>query len=399
MIHKFSRNIVVLLLLLVATAGLYYFANKPDKGATPLRPTIEKTGAGTVVDYGEMSDRLHNAVSEGLATAGLTIADNKKSLREISRQGVEGFIRWHTWQIQVAAADDMTPEKIRQLLNATVVHSGGKIFESQPDYYQGVRVVRMDIGFQDSLAGEPLTIITDRLYISSSTKSPPPSRPNTTGTPMAIIIDDFGYQSGPIEVFAAINRPLTFSVLPYQPFSVEAATRAISSGHQAMLHLPMEPLSIPDQVEKNMITVQMSDAEIQEITNRSIHTLPGVIGVNNHQGSRATADRRVMRAALTVIQANQLFFVDSHTSGQTIAVDVARQMGIRAGENDLFIDNSSDVSTIKNQLRAAQHMAFKYGSVTVIGHARPNTAIALREMIPELESNGIRLVFVSQLVK
>jgi polysaccharide deacetylase 2 family uncharacterized protein YibQ len=400
MTKKPSKTAVVLLLLIVATAGLYYYiAHKPNKGAAPPRPTIERTGAGTIADYSEVSGRLHTTVHDALLATGLIIGDTKEGLREISRQGVEGLIRWHTWQIQLVVGDDMTPDKIQQLLNGTVTKAGGEIFGSQPDIYQGAPVIRMDIGFRDNLAGEPLTIVTDRLYISKNKKNLPTFRSDTAGTPMAIIIDDFGYQSEPIELFAAINHPFTFSVLPNQPFSKEAAARALSSGHQAMLHLPMEPLSIPEQVEKDMITVKMTDAEIQEITNRAIHTLPGVIGVNNHQGSRATADRRVMRAALMTIKANQLFFVDSHTSGQTIAVDVARGMGIQAAENDLFIDNSSDISAIKTQLRAAQRTALKYGSVTVIGHARSNTATALREMIPELEANGIRLVFVSQLVK
>ena len=73
-------------------------------------------------------------------------------------------------------------------------------------------------------------------------------------------------------------------------------------------------------------------------------------------------------------------------------------MGIRTGENELFLDNSSDVDLIKKQLRKAVDMAQKNGSVTVIGHARPNTVIAVREMIQEIENAGIRLVYANQLL-
>ena len=143
----------------------------------------------------------------------------------------------------------------------------------------------------------------------------------------------------------------------------------------------------------------MSDQEIQQAVTKAIQSIPGVIGVNNHQGSRATADRRVMKDVLSVIRANNLFFVDSRTNSQSVAFDMSRQMGLHTGENELFIDNLSDVEAIKNQIRSAMHMALAHGTVTVIGHARMNTAIAVREMIPEIEAAGIKLVFESELVK
>ncbi|MBP2640200.1 MAG: protein of unknown function YibQ [Firmicutes bacterium] len=405
-----SRKLTVLLLLFIVTAGLYYYiSHKPEQGSKPLPPSIEKTSSGTVADYSEMSIKLHNAVDNGLSTNGIPVGEKKELQKETPRQGGEGLIRWRTWQTQVTAPQDKTPEKLRQLLQSSVARAGGEILAMQPDHYQGRSVTRMDIGFKEILAGDTLTIITDRLYIGSEKPSSPiqvppqtpalPVRPSGPGVSMAIIIDDFGYQTEPIEMFAAIDRPITFSVLPYKQYSRMAAERGAGSGHQVLLHLPMEPMTLPDQVEKDMITVQMTEAQIQDIVLRALQHTPEAIGVNNHQGSRATADRRVMQAALSVMRNNQLFFIDSRTSGQTVGMDMARQMVMRTGENDLFLDNSSDIGYIKNQLRTAQRMAAKNGSVTVIGHARTNTAMAIREMIPELEANGVRLVFVSQLVR
>lgn len=410
MAKKPSRTLTVLLLLVLVTAGLYYYAShKRDPGGKPLPPSIEKTGSGTVADYSEMSIKLHNAVDNGLSAHGIPVGEKKELKKETPRQGGEGLIRWRTWQTQVTAPQDKTPEKLRQLLQSGIVKAGGEILAMQPDHYQGRSVTRIDIGFKEVLAGDTLTIITDRLYIDSEKSSPPvqvspgtpslPVRPSGPGSSMAIIIDDFGYQAEPIEMFAAIDRPITFSVLPYKQYSRMAAERGAASGHQVLLHLPMEPMTLPDQVEKDMITVQMTDAQIQDIVLRALQYTPEAIGVNNHQGSRATSDRRVMQSALSVMRNQQVFFVDSRTSGQTVGMDIARQMGMRAGENELFLDNSSDIGYIKNQLRTAQRMALKNGSVTVIGHARTNTATAIREMIPELEANGVRLVFVSQLVR
>jgi len=143
----------------------------------------------------------------------------------------------------------------------------------------------------------------------------------------------------------------------------------------------------------------MSDSEIQEMTQKAIQSIPGLIGVNNHQGSRATADRRVMKVVLGELKGNSLFFFDSHTSSQSVGAETARQMGIRTEENQLFIDNTDEVSAVKAKLRTAQDMAIKYGSVIVIGHARMNTAMAVSEMVAELEAKGIQLVFLSQMLK
>jgi len=161
----------------------------------------------------------------------------------------------------------------------------------------------------------------------------------------------------------------------------------------------MEPLSQGAQSEELTVTVNMSDGAIQDMVQKAIQAVPGLMGVNNHQGSRATADRRVMKNVLSVLKTNNLFFVDSRTNSQSIAAETARQMGIQAGENELFLDNTDDVSAVKAKLRIAQEMAAKHGTVTVIGHARMNTAVAVREMVPELEAGGIQLVFVSQLLK
>lgn len=410
MAKKTSRKFTVLLLLIVVTAGLYYFAShKREQISKPLPPSIEKTSSGTVIDYSEMSIKLHKAVDNCLSSQGIQTGGKKEIVKENPRQGAEGLIRWRTWQTQVIASQDVTADKIQQLLKEPVVRAGGDVLGIQADHYQGRPVSRLDIGFKETLDKDTVTIITDRLYVSSDKETPPaqvspsapalPARPSGPGAPMAIVIDDFGYQADPIEMYAAIDRPITFSVLPYKQYSRMAAERGRSSGHQVLLHLPMEPMTLPEQVEKDMITVQMSDAQIQEIVSRALQYIPEAIGVNNHQGSRATSDRRVMQTVLSVLRSNQLFFVDSRTIGQTVGADTARQMGVRTGENELFLDNSSDVGYIKTQLRTAQRMALKNGSVIVIGHARVNTAIAIREMIPELEANGIRLVFVSQMVR
>lgn len=400
------KSILLILILALVMTALYIKFNQDSNQQTPPKHNIEKTGAGAVVDFTDASKKVHVAVDSILQKGEFSIEETKEITKEVPRNNIEGTIRWHTRQLLVTMPSETSLESMKQKLDKGIGNAGGQVLSSQPDTYQGIAVMRFDIGLKDKLAGEDITIISDRVYVTKEKPAIPKainkvekkSNGRVQGQ-MAIIIDDFGYNKESIAAFAAISRPITFAVIPYRPFSNEAAARGLSSGHQVILHLPMEPLSQGAQSEELTVSVNMSDGAIQDMVQRAIQTVPGLIGVNNHQGSRATADRRVMKNVLNVLKANNLFFVDSRTNSQSIAAETARQMGIQAGENELFLDNTDEVSAVKEKLRAAQQMAAKHGTVTVIGHARMNTAIAVREMIPELEENGIELVFVSQLLK
>ncbi|MDF2569883.1 MAG: Divergent polysaccharide deacetylase [Sporomusa sp.] len=400
---KKSNNFkwILALVAILAAVIFYQTGHQPEKSPPQPEPgyKLEKTGAGVVLDFTETAAKIHAAVDTGLANAKLSPKEIKESKREVPRKGVEGVIRWHTRSILVVLPEAGTSEALEKTLSPLAAKTGGKVIGTEPDQYNGAPAVRIDIGIKDTLNSEPLTLVTDRIYVVKD-KGVLPPKPKTEGKSgeMAIVIDDFGYTQGPIGGYIDMGRPITFAVLPYRQYSNEAASRALSAGHVVMLHLPLEPMSAAEGTEPTVITVSMTDEEIKQTVQKAISSIPGVKGVNNHQGSKATADRRVMKTVLGVIKSNNLFFIDSRTNGQTVAAEVSRQMGLRTGENELFIDNSSDVDLIKKQLRKAVDIAHKNGSVTVIGHARPNTVIAVREMIPEIEEAGIRLVYANQLL-
>lgn len=406
MAKRNNRAPWIVVLMVLITVILYFQipekSNQPPQGSQEpgSRYNLEKTGAGAIADFTASSRKIHNAVDGVISKAGLKVQDIKEFNKEIPRQQVEGTIRWHTRQIMINVPANTTGENIKQLVSSGVAGTGGEIVEAQPDNYQGLQVERLDIGLRDNLGGDEIKIITDRLYLyyegANASKSKPGSAAKAT---MALVIDDFGYSYEPIAAFAGINRPITFAVIPYRPHSNEAAARGVSSGHQVILHLPLEPLAAASQSEPITIGVAMSDAEIRETASKAIQSVPGIIGVNNHQGSRATADRRVMRQVLSVIKSNNLFFLDSRTNSQSVGVEVAGQIGVRSAANDIFLDNENEVTAVKRQIRTACDMALRDGSVIAIGHARMTTAEAVQSMIPEIENKGIKLVFVSEMVR
>jgi len=356
---------------------------------------VRKTGAGTIVDFSPATDRIHAGVDQVLQGKNLTPQRVQSAVREAPQRAIEATLRWHSRELEVKLPAGVAVDDISAALSQVTT-----VFEIAQDSYQGRAVTRIDVGLKDKVGNEPVSIITDRLYL---VLPPPPTKPaplpaTKTGK-MAIIIDDFGYSLEPIAAFTRLGRPITFSVLPNRPYTNLAATEALKAGLQVMVHLPMEPLNATQQQEPQVITTNLSDSEIRRLTREAIAQVPGAIGLNNHQGSRATSDERVMRNVLAVVKAHNMFFVDSRTFNTSVAYAMARQAGVKSGENDLFIDNSNKEEDIIKQLLAAAEIARETGQITVIGHARLTTAAAIKKAIPQLEAAGIKLVFVSDLLR
>lgn len=215
---------------------------------------------------------------------------------------------------------------------------------------------------------------------------------------LALVIDDWGYNSSAVDSFLQYPLPLTVAVLPYLAISQEVAERAAESGFEVILHQPMEALNSFMDIGKGGITSEMSSAEIEEQLHNNLAYLPMISGLNNHMGSKITADVKVMQEIMHVVKERGLYFLDSTTTPLSVIGQVAKEVGVPYAVNNLFIDNINEVEAIKTQLRLAMSMAKKNGSAIAIGHVRPDTAQALWDMIPEFAEGDIKLVVVSQVL-
>ena len=217
---------------------------------------------------------------------------------------------------------------------------------------------------------------------------------------VAIVIDDVGFEEGPALELAKAGLPLTFAVLPFQRYSQNLASRVKALGHEVILHLPMEPLAYPIRDPgEGAVGEDMSPAAISEVVRRDLDAVPGAVGVNNHMGSRATSDARIMRAVLEVVRQRGLYFLDSRTSAGTVGFDLARRMGIRAIERTVFLDDRREASYIEGQVRELLRRAREEGSAVGIGHADPVTVEALKRSSGLLRGDDIRLVPASELAE
>lgn len=215
---------------------------------------------------------------------------------------------------------------------------------------------------------------------------------------LAILLDDLGNDRKAAEAIFALHVPMTVSVLPSHEYSKEIAAAAKSHGCEVMLHLPMQSVA-NETPEGEELKPGLSPAEVEEMVNRMLEAVPQADGVNNHQGSQATANAALMSELMPVLRDAGVFYVDSRTTAATVAYDTAKQDGVKAAfRNVPFLDDVRDKTAVKRQLQIALRGAKEKGEAIAIGHPHPETLEALREMLPEAKKQGVRLVLVSDVV-
>jgi uncharacterized protein len=227
---------------------------------------------------------------------------------------------------------------------------------------------------------------------------PPHPHPVANGPRLAIILDDVGSDPSVIETIFALHYPLTLSVLPNHPRSAEIAAEAHRRGYEIMLHLPMESVA-NESAEPSELHPGMSSTQIGSTLNSMLSSVPDAVGVNNHQGSLATSNPQLMAELMQQLHARHLFFIDSRTTAATTAYEHAQSAGVpSAFRNVPFLDDVQEVGPIRRQLELAFKDAREKHEAIAIGHPHAETLRVLAELLPQAESQGIRLVHVSALV-
>ncbi len=215
---------------------------------------------------------------------------------------------------------------------------------------------------------------------------------------VAIIIDDFGNNLNHVDDFLEMDVPITLAVLPQLPYSGKISWRARQKGRQVMLHLPLENFAGIDP-GPGTINTSMDPVEVEKIFTANLDSVPGAVGFNNHEGSKATSDEELMEAIMSVASEKGLFFIDSVTASKSVAFNTARARGLSAGRRNIFLDNEDELEYICEQLRQLAETAQKEGRAIGIGHCRNNTRLAIEKMAPHFQDMGIRFVYASEVLQ
>ena len=216
---------------------------------------------------------------------------------------------------------------------------------------------------------------------------------------IAIIVDDWGYNSRGCEFFKKLQTPISISILPKLQFSSQTAKCAHKNNKEVMLHLPLEPHKFLEKYpDRYVILTSMDKEEIINLLKESFDSVPFSKGTNNHMGSKATEDVSFMRIIFDYLNSHNLFFVDSIVSGNSICEDLAKETHTPFVRRNIFLDNKANRSYIEGQFKQLANLAKKNGYAVGIGHDRPLTQQIILEQTKLLEEKGFKFVTISELI-
>ncbi|CAG7647974.1 divergent polysaccharide deacetylase family protein [Paenibacillus allorhizosphaerae] len=247
------------------------------------------------------------------------------------------------------------------------------------------------------MAGTTLCSSSLPLQVEASEPSEPTAKKR-----IAIVIDDFGNGMSGTEQMMQLPIPFAAAVMPFLPTTKKDAEEAHRLGKEVLVHMPMEPqVGKPEWLGPGAITTRLTDEEVRQRVEAAIADVPHAIGINNHMGSRVTADERVMRIVLTVCKEKKLFFLDSRTTNKSVIKKLASELGVPTTENDVFMDDVYTRSHILKQALVVQKHVKSNADTVVIGHVGPpgkHTADVLKQSIPTLQGLGGEFVPLSQMI-
>jgi polysaccharide deacetylase 2 family uncharacterized protein YibQ len=288
----------------------------------------------------------------------------------------------------VDTADELEPSltRLRDLVGADAVSRRGTDIIVERDGREPL-VVRTGVSAAAVLPASPLPA------------APAPARAPRTGGDIVLILDDIGFDHQQLSEAMAIDPNLNFAVLPNGSRSAESAETLTAHGFEILCHLPMEPDGFPRvSPGEGAILTSMSDEDIRGATRRNIAAVPHARGVNNHMGSRATSDRRVMRDVLEALPRGD-YFIDSKTGKGSVVGLTARAMNIPTASRDIFLDDVQSETAIRGQLAQLVARASTGTTALGIGHIYPVTVRVLAAEIPALRAQGYRFVRASHAVR
>lgn len=404
--HVVLLALVTILAVLAVAAGMFYAFGRSEKDIMDNKDSKEKKEVSLLDESIEAQRILDNIL---LKKTNWQLIEREHGENDVNVAGVNTSVKIAQRQLAVGVPASTDLQAAGSWLQEKAAAAGLVSISGKDSKYKDWDAYKVEIGIAVKAGSGKKQFVTDTVYFFHNSnlhgedndvkkvQEKPESR-KYSGK-LAVIVDDCGYDMSSVRTLLNTGLPLNFAVLPYKSYSSDVLEMIKSDGRVAMLHLPMEPMDRSAMSEgSSTICTDMSKDKILELTRKAINSLPGVSGVNNHQGSKATADSATMTTVLQELRNQDLFFVDSRTSSKSVARDKAVAMGVPTARNDIFLDNSSDVQAIRKQIYKAMDIAEKNGSAIAICHARPNTAKAWSMYAEEIKNTGIELVPITDLL-
>jgi len=402
--------VIGVLAFLAISCGLFYAVEKNSKDVVG---GGEKNKEGVkVVSLLDESIEAQRILDNILLTKNnWQLVEKKHGEEELGVEGSTSKVKIQHRDLGVGVPGETSLSGAGAWLKEKVEASGLVYINGRADKYRHYDAYRVEVGIKAKAGKGTQSFTTDTLWFFHNTNLQKQDK-DVKNLPfnsakelrkykgrLAIIVDDCGTDMSSLRTLLDTGLPFSYAVIPYKEYSSDCLEMIKTKGRVAMLHLPMEPIDRVQMSEgKNSLLVSMTAEQKRTMIKKALNSLPGVVGVNNHQGSKATSDKATMEVVLKELKAQKMFFVDSRTTSASVTKEVAKSVGIHSARNDIFLDNSTDVEQIRMQIYKAMELAEKQGDAVAICHARPNTARCWKQYLDELKYCGINFVPVTELL-
>lgn len=216
---------------------------------------------------------------------------------------------------------------------------------------------------------------------------------------IAIIIDDLGYALDAGRRAIDLPGPVAYAILPDTPRGRTLAATAHAHGKEILLHMPFEAANFDGAVEPDVIMIDMDRADFERVFDRAIRSVPFAIGVSTHRGSLLTRHPGYMEWLMdAILQHHCMFFIDSYTTPESVALRIAGEAGVKAARRDVFLDDDRSGRALEHEFERLKSLARERGRAIAIGHPYPETLDMLERRLPTLAGEGYELVPVSSIV-
>ena len=218
---------------------------------------------------------------------------------------------------------------------------------------------------------------------------------------ICLVIDDFGYaHNETIDDFLSMEKDFSIAIIPGHIYSQSIGVIADSLGFEIIIHMPMEPYEYDSLSERDYILSESLNArEVEERINLAFLEIPMAMGMNNHQGSKATANLQLMKDVARSLKKRDKFFLDSFTNPESRGFITMRRFGVKTELRQVFLDHVEDSLYIHNQLDSLVSLSHNMDVAIGIGHVKPLTLDILKKEIPRLKSSGYKFVSLSSIVR
>jgi polysaccharide deacetylase 2 family uncharacterized protein YibQ len=226
-----------------------------------------------------------------------------------------------------------------------------------------------------------------------------PAPPSGNRPLIAIVLDDLGLDRARTASAIRLSGAVSLSFMTYASDLAEQTDAARRAGHELLLHVPMEAVDQHENPGPHALYTALSREEILDRLRWGLSRFDGYIGINNHMGSKFTADRSAMAPVIDELSTRGLVFLDSRTTARSVGFALAAADGVPHVARDVFLDDDLAPAAISRQLGEVEGVARRRGSAIAIGHAHDTTLAALRAWLPSLAGRGLVLAPISAVIR